>query len=64
MNLCNINDQKLKENTKYIVNKTANNVSYGQDIPRHNANRLPGSVSVCTLEVTEVMLFMTFFYHQ
>lgn len=46
LNLCNINDQKLKENTKYIVNKTANNVSYGQDIPRHNANRLPGSVSV------------------
>lgn len=46
LNLCNINDKKLKENTKYIVNKTANNVSYGQDIPRHNANRLPGSVSV------------------
>lgn len=46
LNLCNINDKKLKENTKYIVNKTANNVSYGQDIPKHNANRLPGSVSV------------------
>lgn len=63
LNLCNINDQKLKENTKYIVNKTANNVSYAVVWTRYSQTQCKQIAwfCFCTLEDTEIMLFMTFF---